>query len=440
MMLTMGTGDDVAVPIVSIIYTTGDLEVRLNFSAQLPQGLYRLTLVSGATNAIVDQSSNALDGDNNGTPGRNLMQVFQLDLTPPTVGTVTPADPVAVGPSQFTVIFTENLQMDAATGTNPPNYTLLASLDENFGNADDTNESARISGVIYDPATKTATVTLSAPLPARRYQFLVRSTITDQASNALGNGVTYISPLQVGVPHLSPPGNQSVCDSTLLSFSLAFQFNRDFLGSLGVNDLSLRNLTTNADISPASMALAYNAATNQATLTFPGLAGHKLPDGNYRLTVVAAGITGPHNKPMAANVTFDFYALTGDVNGDRVTNDRDLYEVWQNLLKPSASRNLNDDIDGDGQVTQADVNVVKSNYLAALPTAAPPFVPAAAASLAGNPAPSSGTSLPPAKNTTQAAVLTASPAATAPAQPEVGAANPTTTPPENSLVTAPAQA
>ncbi|MEK7676039.1 MAG: hypothetical protein AAB676_09430 [Verrucomicrobiota bacterium] len=49
-----------------------------------------------------------------------------------------------------------------------------------------------------------------------------------------------------------------------------------------------------------------------------------------------------------------------------MTNDLDLYRVWQNLLKPAAARNLNEDLTGDGQVTADDVTVVKGNYLSSL--------------------------------------------------------------------------
>ena len=178
---TFGTGDDVNVSIASIVFTPGDVEVRLNFASQLPQGLYRLTLVSGAVDAIVDLSGNALDGDSNGTAGGNFIRVFRLDLTAPTVASVTPSGSVGAGPSQFTVLFTENVGMNAVTVANVASYRLIASVDETFGNGDDTNESARITGVTFDAPSNTATVTLSGPLPARRYQFTVRTTVADQA-------------------------------------------------------------------------------------------------------------------------------------------------------------------------------------------------------------------------------------------------------------------
>jgi len=121
--------------------------------------------VSGAIDAIVDQAGNALDGDNNGTATGNFVRTFRLDLTPPAVVSVTPNSSVGSGPTQFVVVFAENQSLNGSTVTNAANYLLTASVDEVFGNGDDTNESARITGVTYDSGTKTATVNLNAALP-----------------------------------------------------------------------------------------------------------------------------------------------------------------------------------------------------------------------------------------------------------------------------------
>ncbi len=456
---TPGDGDDVAITVSSVTYTPGDVEVRLNLASQLPQGLYRLTLVSGAVDAIVDQAGNALDGDGNGSPTGNFVRNFRLDLTAPVVGSVVPSGTVGTGPSQFTILFQENLQMNAATVTNPVNYGLVSTLRETFGTADDVNESARITSVTYDPGTTTATVNLSGPLPVRRYQLTIRPSVADQAGNPLGNGVAYVSPLNVGVPILSPIGNKSVFDGALLSFTanatdsdgdlltfslapgapvgatittgglftwtptegqasvsynvkvivtdnsvpaltasetiaisvlfnpapvllsavinagglqrsrvngLTLQFSEDVSATLDLNDLTLRNLTTATDITPATMTLTYAPGTNRATVTFPALPGQKLPDGRYTLTVRRAGVTDLLGKQLVADFNLSFHVLTGDANGDAVVNDADLYLVWQNLLKPAGARNLNEDLNGDGLVTVADVDVVKSNYLTTL--------------------------------------------------------------------------
>jgi hypothetical protein len=70
---------------------------------------------------------------------------------------------------------------------------------------------------------------------------------------------------------------------------------------------------------------------------------------------------------LPADFHYDFHVLAGDVNGDRTVNQQDLYLVWQNLLKAPAQRDLAHDLDGDGQVTIADVNIVQSHFLGALP-------------------------------------------------------------------------
>jgi len=82
---------------------------------------------------------------------------------------------------------------------------------------------------------------------------------------------------------------------------------------------------------------------------------------------------------LAADFHLAFFILAGDASGDRVVNDRDLLQVWQELAKPIASRNLNSDLNGDGLVTQADVDLVKTHYLATLPAPAGalPITPAA---------------------------------------------------------------
>ncbi|MBI3867660.1 MAG: right-handed parallel beta-helix repeat-containing protein, partial [Verrucomicrobia bacterium] len=461
----LGTGDDVPVGWQSVGYTPGTKEVTLTLPNQLAQGLYRLTLVSGAQGAIVDRSGNALDGDRNGSAGGNFIRDFQLDLSAPVVGSITPSGFATVGPSQFTVVFQENLQMNASTVTDRANYSLTSTTGEVFGAAGDVDETSRINTIVYDPATKTATVKLTGALPARRYLLTVKPGIVDQAGNPLGNGSAASGILAVNVPALAPIGDQSIYDGNLLTLPLSgsapagsslrwslgagspggasvsnsgvftwnpteaqagatyavrviiadanapsltdsktfnvtvlanpaptvvaatvnggeaqrsrvsrlsFQFNVDVAASLGIDDFVLLNLTTGTTTPAAQLGLTLIPGAQQAVLSFPGLPGQILPEGNYQLVLKATGVSGSHGKFMKADFKLSFHVLTGDANGDRVTNDRDLYQVWQNLLKPAASRNLNEDLNGDGAVTLADVAVVKSRYLATLPAAPPP--------------------------------------------------------------------
>ena len=51
----------------------------------------------------------------------------------------------------------------------------------------------------------------------------------------------------------------------------------------------------------------------------------------------------------------------GDANGDGVTNELDLYQVWQTVRRPAAARNLNDDLNGDHRVDADDVELVRQH-------------------------------------------------------------------------------
>jgi hypothetical protein len=107
----------------------------------------------------------------------------------------------------------------------------------------------------------------------------------------------------------------------------------------------------------------------------PGTMNGSLPDGNFTLTVGAAAVVNDLGDPLAAGAEIEFYVLAGDANGDRVTNDLDLYRVWQDLQRPSTLRDVANDLNGDSIVDQGDIAVVAGNYLAQVP---PPATFAAA--------------------------------------------------------------
>jgi hypothetical protein len=155
----------------------------------------------------------------------------------------------------------------------------------------------------------------------------------------------------------------------------AVQFSKNVGASVGLGDVVLRNLTTGTNLSPASLTLGYNPTTNRLTI---GLAtGVVLPAGDYRLTFLAPGITDTLGQPLTANAVINFHVLPGDINGDRSVNERDLFLAWQNSLRPLAQQDLDADLTGDGQVTAADIQVVKNLYRTTVPTAQ--FLAAAAA-------------------------------------------------------------
>ena len=85
---------------------------------------------------------------------------------------------------------------------------------------------------------------------------------------------------------------------------------------LAASALTLVNLTTGATVDPAMMSLSYNPATKTGTWTFPGLTatGGRLSDGNYRATLAAPAIASLAGVPMAADYSYGFLVLIGDLN------------------------------------------------------------------------------------------------------------------------------
>ena len=139
-----------------------------------------------------------------------------LDITPPTVVTTSLlASYTAPGPNNFTVTFSENVADYAGNAnpndvTNPLNYMVVEDGADSVFNTvscagglagDDTQ--ATITGVTYNAALYTSTVTLSAALPVGAYRLFVCGTtsIEDPSFNELNGGLSdYTFNFVVAVP------------------------------------------------------------------------------------------------------------------------------------------------------------------------------------------------------------------------------------------------
>ena len=146
---------------------------------------------------------------------------------------------------------------------------------------------------------------------------------------------------------------------------LSFAFRGNVSASLGTNDLLLENLTTSQTVAASDMSLAYNGATNTATFTFPGLADGVLPDGRYRATVRAAGITDAAGNPMPTDHVFNFVFLVGDANNDgRV--DLDDFDILAANFGMSGRDFAHGDFDYNGTVNLSDFNLLAGRFGTAL--------------------------------------------------------------------------
>jgi hypothetical protein len=86
-----------------------------------------------------------------------------------------------------------------------------------------------------------------------------------------------------------------------------------------------------------------------------------LPDGHYRATLFAAGITNPGGTPLGANHVFDFFFLRGDANHDGRVNLQDF-----NILATNFGRSPRDftqgDFNYDSTVNLQDFNILASRF------------------------------------------------------------------------------
>lgn len=172
---------------------------------------------------------------------------------------------------------------------------------------------------------------------------------------------------------------------------ISFVFSEDVSASIGAGDLVLQNLTTGQTLPAGSFTLSYDAASNTATWTSASV----LPDGDYKATLLAAGISDAASRALDGNgdgtsgddYTLKFFTFAGDANRDRTVGFADLVKVAQNY--GSTGKTWADgDFNGDGAVNFSDLVVVAQHYgssLAALP-AAVPATPVAASSLPTSPA------------------------------------------------------
>ncbi len=169
--------------------------------------------------------------------------------------------------------------------------------------------------------------------------------------------------------------------------SISIVFSHDVQASFTTADVQLLNLTTSTLIATGTMSLSYLGGTNPATITFPGQPDAQLPDGNYRLTLLASGITdfagnfldGDGNGTGGDNYSFLFFFLNGDANRDKRVNLDDFNILAANFGQSGRTFSQgNFNYDPAGTVNLNDFNILAASFGTVL--AAPP----ASASLFGS--------------------------------------------------------
>jgi hypothetical protein len=142
---------------------------------------------------------------------------------------------------------------------------------------------------------------------------------------------------------------------------LTYTFSTDVSASLGTNDLILENRTIGSTVSATNFALSYNTATRTATFTFPGYPRGILPDGQYRATLRATGVTDPQGHPLPADVVTTFFFNDGDANRDRTVNLLD-FNILASHFGQSGQSFSQGDFNYDGTVNLLDFNILASKF------------------------------------------------------------------------------
>jgi hypothetical protein len=155
-----------------------------------------------------------------------------------------------------------------------------------------------------------------------------------------------------------------------------FTFSQDVRASVSAADLSVERVGGGpVEVSPP----AYDAATNTATFAF---SAGTLPNGNYRATLLAAGVTNAAGTSIAANHVLDFFVLTGDVNRDRFVNGTDFALLAANFGRSGPGITYGrGDLNGDGSVNGTDFALLAGNFGKSMPAPAAAAAAAPAASL-----------------------------------------------------------
>jgi hypothetical protein len=296
--------------------------------------------MDSAGDFVVAWQSNGQDGSSYGVYAQRYGVV---DRTPSVEALTDSPDPVAAGD---TITLNASNVTDDGTVTNVSFYREsngVAGLQVGFQGdtlvGTDTTPSAGVWSIDVD----------TTALAAGTYTYWAQA--TDDAG-------------LIGKPASTTNQVQSSFPLNLAPHRLLFAFNANVSASLGTDDIVLQNLTTMQTIPSNQLSLSYNLQTNVATFTYIGPGTEStgvLPDGNYRATLVAAGITDPHGVPLPADIVYNFFFLQGDANHDAAVNLLDF-----NILATNFGQSNRDfsqgDFNYDGSVNLLDFNILAARF------------------------------------------------------------------------------
>lgn len=149
--------------------------------------------------------------------------------------------------------------------------------------------------------------------------------------------------------------------------TIRLTFSEEVGASLTAADLLVQNLTLNATIPTGAMLVGYNPGTNEASVTFPGLPGGVLPDGNYTFTLAAGSVADGAGNALAQAYAFSDFVFAGDANHDRRIDIDDFGILASRFNNPGTFSQ--GDFNYDGVANIDDFGLLASRFNGTLPAA-----------------------------------------------------------------------
>ena len=324
-----------------------------------------------STGSITVAGNSATLAESPGTLDTRLIQTFLVPASPTTLSfTITAADLLAnngLPPDAF-----EAALLDAQTGADLLPTLSLSGTDA-FLNLQTGGAVTLANGVSISAAIANGTISLASPITvtidihtltpgqAVTLDFDLLGFAPSASSISLGN-------VQVGSSVTAPPtltsftANPGQTQHSHLFFAAGFS--EDVTLPLSAFTLYQVNGTTFTPVTLVGANLSYSSLTHTATLD---LAQSLLPDGNYELRLAPGSVLDSAGNPLDLGglpyASVDTFKLAGDANGDGVVDARDALIVQDSLNITSGQPGFNPDadVDGDGQVTTADLSLVTAN-------------------------------------------------------------------------------
>jgi hypothetical protein len=143
--------------------------------------------------------------------------------------------------------------------------------------------------------------------------------------------------------------------------AIALSFSENVAPTLANTDLRVTNLADNQDIPAGAIAVVYPGGLAPAVISFPGMAGGVLPDGDYRFTLPSASVADLSGNALVSDYTFDFWFVNADANRDRRV-DLDDFNILATHFGQSGATFTDGDFNADQRVDLDDFNILASRF------------------------------------------------------------------------------